>query len=268
MAVPLPFDFQRWQPTRWDEFVGCAEAKAFLQSTVRAVWHGYRDLGFISQAARPAVLLHGMTRTGKSSLGKFFTRCLTCDELDLDTLNPCRGTCRVCRQRPEILGLEGLFAVASSRVDRPVVEVVTLDCARTHTVAEVEAVIRRAEEGGDGLRLILIDEAHRLAPKRLDEAFLRPIEDTNALWLFMTAKDMDLDEMFRNRLIPLRTELASKHEFKSWLVDRCRDSGLTYTAEAIDRLAEASNRNPGLALRALAKASYGPEGLTIAVIDG
>jgi hypothetical protein len=259
-------DILRWQPERWELFLGNTAIIKYFRQLVRNC-RRILDQGSDEDFKRLCFLLFGASRSGKTALVKFLVRCITCKELDPNTLKPCGGSCEACRQRPELFGLEGIDSFCLVDGKHIPVHFAIVDCTMIHTPEQLrEKLITLASY--DGLRIYYFDEVHRLVTRGMDEMLLKAVEEKNYLWLFSTAKPGGLEDMFQNRLIKLKTECPSAADLESWLVDRCEDWGINWEPEAIVRVVEKSNAIVGTALHALAIASLNPEeGVTLDLVE-
>lgn len=260
-AMPNPL---RLPLTRWDQILGNRKLKRTLQGLVRRIRSEMRQTGTVSDAGRLCLLLTGPSRSGKTATVNLCLRSLTCQKLDEETLDPCDGTCPTCRQRPEIFGLEGLYALAEAQDSRTQVNVSVVDCTKIDSPSQLRERLTEIGYLRDGLQVCCFDEVHRLVSRGMDEMLLKEVEEKNFLWIFSTAKPEQLEDMFLNRLIKLETEPPTPAEMEKWLCDRCDEWGINWEPQAIVRLVEKSNRIVGTALHALALASLHPEeGLTL-----
>ncbi len=183
-------------------------------------------------------------------------------------LNPCNGSCITCRQKPESHGLEGLFSAIAFDEKRLQVNFSVVDCTKIHTPEQLREHLIRVTDWQEGLRIFYFDEIHRLVNRGMDEMLLKEVEEKNFLWIFSTAKPENLEDMFMNRLIKLRTQLPEEVEMEDWLADRCDEWGIRFEPEAIIRLVEKSNRIVGTALHAIAMAALDhDQGLTLDLVE-
>jgi len=267
-------DVQRWVPDRWDLFIGNYRAKKLLRKLVKRIRQQIA-LGNGKTLSKLCILLIGASRSGKSALVKFFIRCVLCELLNMETLDPCRMRCSACTENSGLYGDAGIFR--NLRSAEPGHEwdinlhVVPLDCSRFLSPSELINKLRDLNDGitYGGLRIVHMDEVHRLVNRSMDDILLKTIEDTPNLWILSTAKPGPLEDMLLNRAIKLSTESPiEENEMESWLCDRCDEWGIEWQPEAIVRLVEKSNRVVGTALHALALASLDPaEGLTLDLVE-
>lgn len=259
-------DILRWQPSRWDLFLGNKRIIKQFQRMVKKI-RSIINGGVKEDFSRLCFLLFGPSRSGKTALVKFLVRCITCKSVDATTLNPCDGNCPTCRQRPELCGLEGLFSYLEAEGRQIAIHFAIVDCTMIHTPEQLRDKLMSLASY-TGLWIFYFDEVHRLVHRGMDEMLLKAVEDKNYLWLFSTAKPGGLEDMFQNRLLKLKTECPTAEELESWLVDRCEEWGINWEPQAIVRVAEKSNLIVGTALHALALASLDPkEGLTLDLVE-
>jgi|LakMenEpi03Aug12_release.lakeMendotaPanAssembly.Ray.scaffolds.fasta_scaffold191846_3 DNA polymerase III delta prime subunit len=266
MPPTHPTSPTRWAPACWDDIVGNRQLKKFFRNLASIIREEYRRTGKISKRTLYTLLLTGVSRSGKTSMLKFFVRCLTCQDLDAE-LNPCRYTCPACRHRPEIEGREGLFTATTTGSGEVPVDLKIIDCGRVNTPSEFGKEISKIELFPDVLQIVFLDEVHRLTRNGADEMLLKLIEDSESLFVLATAHPEGLETMVRNRTVELPTELPGEVEFVTWIVSRCLEFGIACEDEAVIELATRSNRVPGMALRTLAVAATNPQGLTPDVVS-
>ncbi len=90
----------------------------------------------------------------------------------------------------------------------------------------------------------------------MDEKLLKPVEELGFMWLASSATTEGLEKMFLNRFIKISTSLPERDELAIWLAQRCREWGISWDShETLLRLAERSDRVPGMALQVLARAT-------------
>lgn len=203
-------DILRWLPHKWELFLGNYKIIKHFKKLVRKI-RNLAETGSLIDLNRLCFLLYGLSRSGKTAMVKFLVRCLICDLLDAERLNPCDGTCKSCKQQPELAGLEGLWADirANEAGKRLAVHFVTVDCTQIETPEQLRARLMTINSW-DGIRILYFDEVHRLIRRGMDEMLLKAVEEKNAIWFFSTAKPEGLEDMFQNRLLRnyLRTDLA------------------------------------------------------------
>ena len=259
-------DILRWQPSRWDLFLGNKRIiKQFkrMVEQIRSIFDGVVNEDFY----RLCFLLVGPSRSGKTALVKFFIRCVNCKEINSSTLNPCDGSCSTCRQHLEFFGLEGLFSIMEAEGRQIPIQTGIIDCTMIQTPEELRKKIWSLRDF-NGVSILYFDEVHRLVKRGMDEMLLKAVEDKSHLWIFSTANPGELEVMFLNRLLKLKTERPTTMELEFWLVDRCEEWGINWEPEAICRVAEKSNLIVGTALHALALASLDPKkGLTVDLVE-
>jgi DNA polymerase III gamma/tau subunit len=261
-------DILRFRPGRWDLFIGNARLKRHFRKLIRRLREEYRITGQIPDINRLCFLITGESRSGKTALVRLFVRCLSCQQLDEETLDPCDGTCSTCRQQAETHGLEGLFSTIAIDQNKLPVHFSVVDCTKIHSPDQLRDHLIRVNDWQEGLRVCYFDEIHRLVHRGMDEMLLKEVEEKNFLWLFSTAKPQQLEDMFLNRLIKLKTQLPCAHEMELWLAGRCIEWGINWESEAVMRVVEKSNRIVGTALHALAIAAIDPtEGLTLDLVE-
>ena len=98
-----------WIPSRWDHVVGNEELVEHYQDALRMMldWEETGMSDWDKKGLNTMVL--GQSRTGKTAVTKLFVQSLTCEKLDVDTLNPC-CLCGPCKRNVARFGQEGLFS--------------------------------------------------------------------------------------------------------------------------------------------------------------
>lgn len=261
-------EIMRWLPGRWDLFCGNRILKRQLKKLLLRLRADFRETGRVPDVSRLCFLVTGDSRSGKTSLIKHFVRCISCLQLDEETLDPCDGTCATCCQRVEKYGLTGIFAACSFGEGTLQVHFSVVDCTKIHCPDQLRSHLIDTCDWTEGLRVVYFDEVHRLVQRHMDEMLLKEIEEKNFMWIFSTAKPQNLEDMLVNRLLKLKTELPESEELEDWLIGRCNDWGIAWEPEAIMRVVEKSNRVAGTALHALALAAVVPDpGLTLDLVE-
>lgn len=253
-------DIERWIPERWDQIVGNRALKEYFWDMIWCVRKEGHRSGF-------NLLATGPSRTGKTSAISFGIKCLGCLNFSFDTMNPC-GTCKCCTLNHHLYGNEGweniVDFVDENEVKTPVrYHFHPVDCTRL-SESDLEAKLAKLRICNEDLRIIYLDEAHRLSRRFMDEKLLKPLEDFPAIWIASSAniknrdaEDQKLDKMFQNRFsFRIATQLPSLGELVLWLAMRCQEWGILveFPATTLPRLAERCHQIPGMALQVLNKA--------------
>jgi len=235
-------DIDRWVPERWDQVVGNEWLVEHYQDMIRKIRCNQDTTGLNT-------LVVGDSGSGKTSITQLFARCLFCDKLDLQTLNPCDGCCKYCRIDIELSGFRGIEVLAEDRD----VHYVPIDCT-IHSDATITAFIKEMR-WYPGTRLLWFDEADALNENTTQKKLLKRTEDYNFIWLLSTANPKGLNSMLFRRFQPISTELPTTEHLTKWLVDRCLEWNVEWDTEAtLIRVAERANRVPSLALNVLKSA--------------
>lgn len=259
-------DILRWMPPTWELFLGNTHIKKGLRNLLKAIREQSPGRS-ASDLNKPPILLTGPSRSGKTSLVSFFIRCLSCRELDGETLNPCDGRCEACRQKPEIHGDAGIFSFLRQDDRRLHLHSHIIDATMIEGPSDLRGRLRELRDL-EGIRIVYIDEVHRLVRREMDEILLKAIEEKGFIWIFSTAKPEGLEDMFLNRVLKYSTNLPESRELDEWLVDRCEDWRIPWEPGAILGVVERSNRIVGTALHALALAGLDPtRGLTRELVE-
>lgn len=253
-------DIERWIPERWDQIVSNRNLKEYFFDMIWAVRKDGHRSGF-------NLLATGPSRTGKTSAITFGIKCLGCLNFDFETMNPC-GTCRCCTLNHHLYGNDGWENVVDFVDDNEVTTPVRyhyhpIDCTRL-SEADLEAKLAKLRVCNEDLRVIYLDEVHRLSRRFMDERLLKPLEDFPAIWIASSAyvkqadgENKSLEKMFHNRFtFRITTEKPGLDELVVWLAERCEEWGILIDApeKTLTRLSERSHQIPGMALQVLNKA--------------
>lgn len=263
-------DILRWQPPTWDGFVGNRHLKRCFQRLLKKIRRmGKQDAN--KDRGRLCFLVTGLSRSGKTAMVRFLVRCLTCRRLDPISLNPCDGTCENCNGRFQLFGNDGAWGThGCSFGDGPLdrLEFHPIDCSMVYSPKDFADELIKLSATFDGIRLMFLDEVHRLVKRGLDEMLLRNVEDKQYIWILSTAKPTGLEDMLMNRFLKLRTERPEPEILQKWLVERCHEWGIRWESEAVRRVVEKCNCVPGTALHALALAALDDdEGLSLDLVE-
>lgn len=255
-------DIERWKPERWDQIVGNQELKEYFWDMIWCIRKEGHRSGF-------NLLLTGPSRGGKTSCIVFGLKCLFCLNFDFTTMNPC-GRCPNCTMKIHLYGTRGwedyIDFVEPEEKPTPVrFSYLPLDCTRL-SEGELDRILDRVSVDDRMLRVIYLDEVHRLARRFMDERLLKPLEDPTAIWIASSAyvkKDEEnngsikLEKMFQNRFtFRIDTQKPAVEQLAVWLAERCGEWGIRCEdpEPILTRLAQRCNQIPGMALQVLNKA--------------
>jgi len=200
-------------------------------------------------------LIKGPSRSGKTASIKLFIKSLFCAQRDATTLNPC-GECALCVQDIATHGHAGFFAEFDDAAEGRAIPLhyLPVDCPRI-SEARLRDTLQDLRDF-DGIRIVYLDEVHRLVERKMDHMLLKPLEERDFLWIASSAVTTGLEQMFINRFATrLRTALPSRDELAVFLGLRCNAWSIDWEPDSILRLAERANQVPGLALQVLARAA-------------
>lgn len=254
-------DVERWQASRWDQIVGNKLLKEYLWDMIWCIRMEGHISGFNA-------LITGPSRGGKTSTVRFGIKCIGCLKFDFETMNPC-GDCSNCNLNHHLYGNDGwenhIDVFNDDNLRTPIrYHHMPLDCSRLNET-QIEDCIQKIRINDENLRIITLDEVHRLSRRSMDERLLKPVEDFPAIWIAMSANvkkedDNDLkklEKMFQNRFTyRINTQKPTVPEMMVWLAERCEDFGITCESPkaTLKDLAERCNQLPGMALQVLNKA--------------
>ncbi len=256
------FDFERFQPHCWDDITGNEAIVEHLKSMLIGIRVNRDFTGWNT-------LITGPSRSGKTALIKWFIRCLLCLDLaDLENIYPCYK-CMNCENDWDVFGSqewENIIDLYSESVRTPIrCSIYIVNCACTNE-KELDDIVNKVRVDDGMVKIIYLDEVHRLRRRNLDERLLKPLEDTKAIWLASSAyvkKDhvddsSKLDPMFQNRFsFRLITSPPNVAKLTQWLGKRCIEANIGVeepTKETLTIVARRSNCIPGLALQVLNRA--------------
>lgn len=246
-VLATAIEIQQWIPKSLNEIVGNEELVEHFEN------------GLAVGGVMPNTLITGESRSGKTSGVKAFIRALFCRNRATGSFDAC-GVCVNCQADVGRYEQTGVFVQATMMESnqKQVRHFLPIDCAKI-----TEAILR--EELSDlrefsGLRIIYLDEIHRLKQRGMDELLLKPLEELNYVWIASSATVKGLEPMFLNRfLVKLHTQLPTRDALAEWLAYRCKEWGIEWDdPRTLVRLAELSNQNPGKAIQVLARAAGKP----------
>ena len=253
-------DIERWQPERWDQVVGNQELKEYFWDMIWGIRKGGHRSGY-------NLLLTGPSRGGKTSGVTFGIKCLWCLDFDLETMNPC-GKCNNCRMKVHLFGTDGWQEFMEYEpVDgtrRPTrFHYFPIDCTSV-SEKDLNEVLFKVCVDDETLKVIYLDEVHRLGRRFMDERLLKPLEQSRAIWIASSAyvkkeeeNKKKLEKMFQNRFTyRIDTQKPTVEELAVWLAERCAEWDIKCEdpEPTLTRLAQRSNQIPGMALQVLNKA--------------
>lgn len=254
-------DLERYKPESWDQICGNQELKEYFWDMIWCVRKEGHRSGF-------NLLSTGPSRAGKTATISFGVKCLACLDFNFSTMNPC-GCCHNCTMNVHLYGNDGWETVTdtlSEELPTPIrLHYLPLDCTRV-TSHDLDQILGRIRVSDDSIiRVIYLDEVHRLSRRFMDEQLLKALEEFPAIWIASSAcvkkEDTEgphkLEKMFQNRFtFRLNTQKPTIEELACWLAARCRECGIQCEEPkpTLTRLAERCNQIPGMALQVLNKA--------------
>lgn len=251
MVVPSSDSVEQWQPVTWSQIVGNRELKEILMGMV----HNVRVTRTMNTFR---AFVYGPSRGGKTSTINFAIKCLLCEQLDFETLNPCHA-CTNCRKNVQLYGNFGWEDfIDPSRESEPSTRFlyIPVDCTRV-TESQIDDIFFKLSGKPDRLQIAYYDEIHRLERRQMDERFLIEMEKMQAISLASSAVRGKLDAMFMNRFDErIEVELPTVDELAVFLAERCEEWGIRVddSYATLTRAAQRSNQVPGMALQVLRRA--------------
>jgi hypothetical protein len=257
------YDLGNFLPSNWSQIAGNKKLKEYLLDLISGVRNHHFTTGYNA-------LVVGDSREGKTATIKLGIKCVGCYDFDFTTMNPC-GKCPNCTMNHHLWGNTGYEnycdMVDDKQVSTPIrYRFVPIDCTRV-TPKEMDELIVSLQPREDAVRIIYLDEIHRLVRKGmdLDHQLLKPMEELEAIWIASSANVKNaegknikkLEKMFLNRFdYVIETEKPDIQEFSKWVMERCVESGVQIDdpETVLPRLAARSSKNIGMALKVLNKA--------------
>lgn len=267
-AAPIK-DIERWLPSRWDQIIGNQPLKEYFWDMIWCVRQEGHRSGF-------NLLLTGPSRGGKTSGVTLGIQALGCFNLDFDTFNPC-GQCSNCTAKIGLHGNDGwenwvdLFEDEETAKKSVRYLYIPLNCGSLDE-AEIDKVLAKVRVDDGTLKIIYLDEVHRLVRRGLDSQLLVPLEKHQVVWIASSAyvrkddnedghegrqKHYELEKMFQNRFtFRIATQKPTVEEMAVWLAERCQEWGIRVEdpEPTLIRLSERSRQLPGMALQVVNKA--------------
>ncbi len=256
-------DLGNYLPSSWSHIAGNRKLKEYWVDLICGVRNSHFRTGYNA-------LVIGGSREGKTATIKFGVKCVGCYNFNFTTMDPC-GKCANCTMNHHLwgnTGYENYFDMLNEEdVPTPIrYRFVPIDCTRV-TPAEMDELIVSLQPREDAVRIIYLDEIHRLIRKGmdLDHQLLKPMEELEAIWIGSSANVKNaegnnikkLEKMFLNRFdYVIETEKPDALEFSQWVMERCVESGVQIDdpKTVLPRLAARSTRNIGMALKVINKA--------------
>ena len=159
--------------------------------------------GMFNKKRMPAaIMLHGATGLGKTTVARMIASMVNCKNLDPDTMKPC-GQCASC-----------------SMSDHP--DVLELNAADTRGIDDVRTLIQQSKNmpSVGNKRVFILDEAHQLTPQA-SQTLLKPIEEppANTLWIICTMSPDKMLPAIAKRCLslpvkPVSPELITKRLYR------------------------------------------------------
>jgi len=254
----------RFNPTEWDDIVGNANLKEFWTNLLQRVRKG--------NCRSESFLVTGGSREGKTSTISFGIKAMLCCNFNFATMNPCHQ-CVNCRSNFYLNGTgewngQVDFADPAENPTPVRFEFFPVDCSRLKE-SDVDDLCMKLRVDDGNLKIVYLDEVHRLVRRNIDEMLLRPMDDYEAIWIASSAvirKDgIDdtgkIDKMTQKRFNrQLVTQRPDKREISLWLARLCNQFSIEVDdPKTLLHLADRSNRVPGMALKVLNTAHNDPD---------
>lgn len=210
---PTPEEIHRYIPRSLDEICGNRELKQWIVDSMNSQIQGRGT----------SIMLRGPRRSGKSSAIKFYLRSLMCPNRDQETLAPCwRKDCRPCQHFDHREAQVGLTHVLCFDIQaKAPVQILPLHCGKIDRDDLIRDLALLKE--GEGVRVILLEEAGELGRKGLDRFLVTEADDREAVWI---AVDPDFEPLRSSPLLDrfdevIDTQLPAPLEFCEFILGRC-----------------------------------------------
>lgn len=258
----VPDDLERFSPSSFEEIVGNDELKEFCQDMIYCVRVKGHKSGF-------NMMTNGPSRDGKTATINLAIKALLCCNLNMETMRPC-GVCENCTSKHYLNGT-GEWNNIVDFSDNPELNPMPIrfhyfpiDCAHLDSEGIDDLILNIRIDDGN-LKIVYLDEFHKLARREMDEKLLIPTEKYPVIWLASSAviekehqdDKKKVDKMFQNRFsFRIKTQRPDSKKLLSWLIARCQQFEIKVekAEKTLPRLVERSNRSPGMALQVLNKA--------------
>ena len=211
------------------DILGNATLKALFANLIAQVRDG--------RPPNVTVLVHGASRTGKSSTIKLAIRLMICRDPDREKMRPC-WECDNCKQ-VSLAELAGLFSRDPNIPDIPNAEILQVDCANVDD-KDVDEIMTFLNHSPGSFKILHLEEVHRLAKSGNDEKLLTRLDESNAVVIASstyaikssTRRNSELEEPFKNRFMHLETERPSADVLRLWLAERCQLEGIKIAGQS------------------------------------
>ena len=208
----------KYRPARIEDMIGNESAKTML-------------LGMLKQKKFPnALLLHGGTGMGKTTLARMIARYVNCA-----TGDAC-GTC------------------ASCKAGNASTDVIEMNMAETRGIDDIRALISKSKLAPRyNKRIFILDELHQITPAG-KEAMLKPLEEPpqNTMWILCTTNPEKLTKTILGRCRQIVVEPPSVNEMTKFLISVAKAEGAKINKERdLPVLKHISDRSMGHSRNAL-----------------
>lgn len=205
----------KFRPLDFESVLGLDNVKDILRAYVR------------TQEFDPAYLFIGEYSSGKTTLGRIFSRAILCENRKED-MSPC-NQCFSCR--------EFLSERNSAYIE--------IDAANNGTKERIQELLDRlAYESIASKRIVLFDESHEIS-KAGKDALLKQLErqDDNVIFIFCTTDPNKMNPALRSRCVEFHLPLPTEDFVQTKLEQICRDQSMAYTQDALHTLVRSANRH-------------------------
>lgn len=233
---------EKYRPRTFGEVIGNTQPKKFLVSS-------------ISSGKFPrALIYHGTTGTGKTTLAYLTYMGLSCQNFNDDICGKCENCRLALKYYPH--GFEGVQIYDCTNLDANRLTEILRD--RTNFLCSNRI----------GRQVIIFDEFHRIAERRLQDKFLRKMETCRDLFIFTLIDLSCLEGAFKDRTTILKTSVPNMEELIPWLESKCKAEGIIIKEkEALKGLAEEARLIPRACLGMLQLISGFGEPITADLIN-
>jgi len=210
---------EKYRPKSFGQVLGNRVPKSFLISSI------------LARKFPKAIINHGITGTGKTSLAYLTHMGLTCQNFNGDVCGTCKGCRLALKYYPH--GFEGV----------QIYDCLNLDANRLTEILRENTNLCCSNR--IGRQVLIFDEFHRVAERRLQDKFLRKIETCRDLFIFTLIDLSCIEGAFKDRATILKTTPPKMEEVLPWLESICNAERIIIKEkEALKGLAEESRLIP------------------------